>query len=137
MKQSEDAAPWPRDFIWGVSTSAFQIEGAARLEGRGPSVWDTYCATGKVANGDTGEVACDHYHRYAEDIALMRELGVTAYRFSVAWRRDIAASLLSGAEPGRAKFHELDRLHVVASSCRTASGRQMRASCGALVRGLL
>lgn len=107
MKQSEDAAPWPRDFIWGVSTSAFQIEGAARLEGRGPSVWDTYCATGKVANGDTGEVACDHYHRYAEDIALMRELGVTAYRFSVAWPRVLPRGRGGANEAGLAFYDRL------------------------------
>lgn len=76
------------DFIWGVSTSSYQIEGAAREDGRGQSIWDTYCRqVGKVANGDTGDVACDHYHRFAEDIALMRDLGVGAYRFSVAWPR--------------------------------------------------
>jgi beta-glucosidase len=78
----------PHNFVWGVSTSSYQIEGAARDEGRGPSIWDTYCTqSGRIANGDTGDVACDHYHRYPEDIALMRELGVTGYRFSVAWPR--------------------------------------------------
>jgi beta-glucosidase len=83
-----DEMPMPRGFVWGVSTSSYQIEGAAREDGRGPSIWDTYCAqTGRIANGDTGDVACDHYHRYAEDISLMRELGVTAHRFSVAWPR--------------------------------------------------
>jgi len=78
----------PARFIWGVSTSSYQIEGATQIDGRGPSIWDTYCRQpGKIANGDTGDVACDHYHRYAEDIGLMRELGVEAYRFSVAWPR--------------------------------------------------
>ena len=63
----------PRDFIWGVSTSSYQIEGAADADGRGPSIWDAFCRVpGRIANGDTGDVACDHYHRYAEDIALMR-----------------------------------------------------------------
>ena len=86
------SAPLPigrirRDFIWGVSTSSFQIEGATREDGRGPSVWDTYGQTGAIANHDTGDVACDHYRRYPEDIALMRKLGVQAYRFSVAWPR--------------------------------------------------
>jgi beta-glucosidase len=81
------AAAWPRDFIWGVSTSSFQIEGATSEDGRGPSIWDTFCAVGRVANRDTGDVACDHYHRYAEDVALMQRLGVQAYRFSVAWPR--------------------------------------------------
>ena len=76
------------DFTWGVSTSSYQIEGAAREDGRGPSIWDTYCREpGRIANGDTGDVACDHYHRYAEDVGLMRELGAGAYRFSVSWPR--------------------------------------------------
>lgn len=78
----------PPGFLWGASTSSFQIEGAAHEDGRGPSVWDRICGQkDAVANGDTGEVACDHYHRYAEDIALMRGLGLAAYRFSVAWPR--------------------------------------------------
>lgn len=78
----------PRDFVWGVSTSSYQIEGAAQEDGRGLSIWDTHCRMkGRVANGDTGEVACDHYHRYAEDVGLMHDLGVGAYRFSVAWPR--------------------------------------------------
>jgi beta-glucosidase len=78
----------PPDFIWGASTSAYQIEGAAEADGRGPSIWDAFCRIpGRIAHGDTGDVACDHYHRYAEDIALMRELGLRAYRFSVAWPR--------------------------------------------------
>ena len=80
--------PWPEGFLWGVSTSSYQIEGAAAEDGRLPSIWDTRCRTaGKVANGDTGDVACDHYHRYPGDVALLRDLGVGAYRFSVAWPR--------------------------------------------------
>ncbi|HEV2781101.1 MAG TPA: GH1 family beta-glucosidase [Actinophytocola sp.] len=79
---------FPPDFLWGVATSAYQIEGAVGEDGRGPSTWDTFAATpGRILNGDTGAVATDHYHRYAEDVALMRELGVGAYRFSVAWPR--------------------------------------------------
>jgi len=79
---------FPSEFVWGVAASAFQIEGAAREDGRGESVWDRFCATrGKVRAGDTGELACDFYHRYPEDIALMRDLGVDAFRFSVAWPR--------------------------------------------------
>ena len=77
-------------FIWGVATSSFQIEGAAHEDGRGPSIWDTFCRVpGKVANGDTGDIACDHYHRYNEDLDLMKWMGVDAYRFSVAWSRVI------------------------------------------------
>ena len=79
---------WPEAFTFGVATAAYQIEGAVHEDGRGPSIWDTFSHTpGRVAGGDTGDVACDHYHRYAEDVALMRELGVDSYRFSVAWPR--------------------------------------------------
>lgn len=78
----------PRGFTWGVSTSNYQIEGAAQEEGRGAGIWDSFCRVpGNIANGDTGDIACDHYHRYAEDIALMRDMGVQAYRFSVSWPR--------------------------------------------------
>jgi beta-glucosidase len=78
----------PKNFIWGVSTSSYQIEGAAHEDGRGLSIWDTYSKIpGKIKNNDTGDVACDHYHRYREDVALMQEFGVQAYRFSVAWPR--------------------------------------------------
>lgn len=76
------------DFLWGASTSCFQIEGAAKEDGRGPSIWDTLCAKKDgIANGDTGDVACDHYHRYKDDIALMKGMGLSAYRFSIAWPR--------------------------------------------------
>ncbi len=79
---------FPEEFRWGAATAAFQIEGASVLDGRGASIWDTFCATpGKVAFGHTGEVACDHYHRYSEDIAIMRELGITHYRMSLSWPR--------------------------------------------------
>jgi beta-glucosidase len=79
---------FPGGFVWGAATSAYQIEGAAREGGRGPSIWDTFARTpGRVADGDTGEVAADHYHRYRQDTALMGELGLRAYRFSVAWPR--------------------------------------------------
>ena len=78
----------PTDFVWGAATAAYQIEGAVDEDGRGESVWDRFCATpGKVRNGDSGAVACDFYHRYPEDIALMRELGLDAFRFSIAWPR--------------------------------------------------
>ncbi|GAA0985417.1 GH1 family beta-glucosidase [Nocardiopsis tropica] len=78
----------PPGFVFGAATAAYQIEGAADVGGRGPSIWDTYCRTpGRVARGESGDVACDHYHRYPEDVALLRELGVDAYRFSIAWPR--------------------------------------------------
>ena len=88
-----DAAPtpgpsFPPGFTWGAATASYQIEGAAEADGRGPSIWDVFSHTpGRVLGGDTGDVACDHYSRYPEDVALMRELGLDAYRFSVAWPR--------------------------------------------------
>ncbi|AWU97555.1 GH1 family beta-glucosidase [Azospirillum ramasamyi] len=88
---SDSAAPtvaFPDGFLWGVSTSSYQIEGAVAEDGRGPSVWDTFSHSyGRIANGDTGDVACDHYHRYAEDVELMARAGMRAYRFSIAWPR--------------------------------------------------
>jgi beta-glucosidase len=80
--------PFPRGFVWGVATAAPQIEGAAFTDGKGESVWDRFaCIPGKVHNGDTLEAGCDHYHKYREDFALMRELGVKNYRLSLAWPR--------------------------------------------------
>ncbi len=79
---------FPENFVWGAATAAYQIEGAAREDGRGPSIWDTFSRTpGKVFQGHTGDVACDHYHRYADDVAMMADLGLAAYRFSIAWPR--------------------------------------------------
>ena len=79
---------FPEGFLWGAATAAYQIEGAANEGGRGQSIWDTFCRQpGRVRDGATGEVACDHYHRVDQDIALMRDLGLQAYRFSVAWPR--------------------------------------------------
>ncbi|HEX5201886.1 MAG TPA: GH1 family beta-glucosidase [Actinoplanes sp.] len=79
---------FPDGFLVGVSTASYQIEGAVTEGGRGPSIWDTFSHTpGKTRNGDTGDVACDHYHRWAEDLDLMAELGAGAYRFSIAWPR--------------------------------------------------
>jgi beta-glucosidase len=79
---------FPDGFVWGAATAAYQIEGAARDDGRGPSIWDTYSRTpGRVYRGHTGDVACDHYHRYAEDVALMADLGLASYRYSVSWPR--------------------------------------------------
>ena len=79
---------FPPGFVWGVATAAYQIEGAAGIDGRGPSIWDTFSHTpGRVTGGDTGDVACDHYHRWPEDLDLIGWLGCAAYRFSVSWPR--------------------------------------------------
>ena len=79
---------FPKDFTWGCATASYQIEGAVNEDGRGPSNWDIFSHTpGRVANNDTGDVACDSYHRCAEDVALLKNLGVSAYRMSIAWSR--------------------------------------------------
>ena len=80
--------PFPADFAWGTATSSYQIEGAVDEDGKGPSIWDTFAHTpGRIANGDTGDVACDHYHRWADDVDLIASYGLNAYRFSVSWAR--------------------------------------------------
>lgn len=79
---------FPSEFLWGTATSSFQVEGATHEDGRGESIWDRFCATpGRILDGSNGDVACDHYHRFESDIALMARLGVRAYRFSIAWPR--------------------------------------------------
>lgn len=79
---------FPRDFVWGAAAAAYQIEGAASEDGRGPSIWDEFGKKpGKIWGGHTGDVAADHYHRYREDVALMRQIGLQAYRLSVSWSR--------------------------------------------------
>ncbi len=83
---------FPAGFTWGAATAAYQIEGAAETDGRGPSVWDTFSHTpGKVRGGDTGDIACDSYHRYEQDADLLRSLGLSGYRFSISWPRVLPA----------------------------------------------
>ena len=79
---------FPKDFMWGTATSSYQIEGAPDLDGKGPSVWDHFSHTeGNIKNGDTGDIACDHYHLWPEDLKLLKNLGVNSYRFSISWPR--------------------------------------------------
>jgi beta-glucosidase len=95
-----DGSAFPDRFVWGTATAAYQIEGAAKEDGRTPSIWDTFSHTpGRVLGGDTGDVAADHYHRFAADVALMAELGVSGYRFSASWSRVIP----TGAGPVNGK----------------------------------
>ena len=85
---TEDILKFPDGFLWGAATSAYQIEGGVAEGGRGASIWDTFCRSeGAVFQGHTGDVACDHYHRYADDVELMRSLSLHTYRFSIAWPR--------------------------------------------------
>jgi beta-glucosidase len=81
---------FPKDFLWGAASAAYQVEGAYNEDGKGLSIWDAL-SEGHVVHGDNGNVACDHYHRYRDDIALMKQLGLKAYRFSVSWPRVIPA----------------------------------------------
>lgn len=98
-------AKFPADFIWGTSTSAYQIEGAYNKDGKGPSIWDAFTAIpGKTNNGDTGKVALDHYHRFKDDIQLMKDMGVKSYRFSIAWSR-IMPSGKGYVNPKGVKFY--------------------------------
>ena len=86
--QATTPRTFPGGFLWGTATASYQVEGAVKEDGRAPSVWDTFSHTpGKVVNNATGDVADDHYHRYKEDVQLMKGLGVKAYRFSIAWPR--------------------------------------------------
>ncbi|MFF3166878.1 GH1 family beta-glucosidase [Streptomyces sp. NPDC003273] len=103
-----DLAALPHDFLWGTATAAYQIEGAVAEDGRSPSIWDTFSHTpGKIANDDNGDVACDHYHRWREDIDLMRRLGTNAYRLSVAWPRVIPGGTGAVNAKGLAFYDEL------------------------------
>lgn len=96
------------DFAWGAATAAYQVEGAAAEDGRGPSVWDQMCRQpGRVFEGHTGDVACDHYHRWEEDIALMRKIGLQAYRFSLSWSRILPEGTGAINERGLAFYDRL------------------------------
>jgi len=99
---------FPRGFLWGTATAAYQIEGAAQVGGRGESVWDVFSRKpGAVFEGHTGDVACDHYHRWREDVALMKDLGASAYRFSVGWPRVLPAGV---GQPNQGGLDFYDRL---------------------------
>ena len=106
---------FPKDFVWGTATASYQIEGAADEDGRTPSVWDTFTRRpGVIADNQTGDVATDHYHRFKQDVALMKSLGVKAYRFSVSWSRVIPD------ESGRVNPNGLDFYHRLVDELRSA-----------------
>ena len=99
---------FPKDFALGVATASYQIEGAWREDGRGASIWDAFCQVpGRIADGATGDVACDHYHRYAEDIALIKGMGLGHYRFSIAWPRILPAGIGTPNPKGIAFYDRL------------------------------
>ena len=105
---SRDFLSFPPHFLWGVASSSYQIEGAVNEDGRGASIWDTFChQPGKVRDGETGDVAADHYHRWREDVGIMADLGVKAYRFSIAWPRILP---LGGGTVNKAGLDFYDRL---------------------------
>jgi beta-glucosidase len=92
---------FPKNFLWGTATASYQIEGGCNEDGKGESIWDRFSHTpGKIKNGDTGDIACDHYQRWAEDIRLMQEIGLKAYRFSIAWTRVLPAGRGKVNQPG-------------------------------------
>ncbi|MGH8045657.1 MAG: glycoside hydrolase family 1 protein, partial [Chthoniobacterales bacterium] len=109
MKSSDpSASSFPENFIWGAATASYQIEGAAAEEGKGPSVWDTFShQPGAVWNAHNGDVACDHYHRYPDDIALMKKMGLQAYRFSFSWPRVLPEGTGAPNEKGLAFYDRL------------------------------
>ncbi|HEX6030772.1 MAG TPA: family 1 glycosylhydrolase, partial [Tepidiformaceae bacterium] len=99
---------FPDGFLWGAATAAYQIEGAYREDDRGLSIWDTFChQPGKIMNGDTGDVACDHYHRWREDVELMASLGLQSYRFSLSWSRVLPFGTGAVTEKGLQFYDQL------------------------------
>ena len=106
MTSSDALTGFPAGFLWGAATAAYQIEGAVDADGRGRSIWDTFShQAGRIADGSTGDVACDHYHRWPDDVRLMAELGLTGYRFSVSWPR-IQPTGSGAANPAGIAFYD-------------------------------
>jgi beta-glucosidase len=102
------AAALPDSFTWGVAAAAYQIEGSPDADGKGPSIWDAFCRVpGAIANSDTGDVACDHYRRFRDDVALLAELGVPSYRFSISWPRVLPDGIGRVNERGLAFYERL------------------------------
>lgn len=112
LKPADSTNHFPPGFVWGVATSSFQIEGAAALDGKGASIWDRFCRVpGAIADATDGDVACDHYHRWSEDLDLIATLGVDAYRFSVSWPRVRPSGSGAWNEKGLAFYERMiDRL---------------------------
>lgn len=104
---------FPQDFIWGAATAAYQIEGGWNLDGKGPSIWDTFThQTGNIHNNDTGDIACDSYHKIDEDIKLLKNLGVSHYRFSISWSRVLPQGVIDHVNPLGIQYYKrlIDKL---------------------------
>ena len=99
---------FPKEFIWGAATASYQIEGAWQEDGKGASIWDVFShMPGRVKNGETGDIACDHYHRMEEDVVMMKKLGLQAYRFSFSWARLFPDGEIKRNEKGFAFYDRL------------------------------
>lgn len=124
---------FPHNFLWGAATAAYQVEGAWNEDGRGESIWDRFSHTpGNVSNGDTGDIACDHYHRWEEDIAIMRQLGLKVYRFSTSWSRVLPTGR-GRINPKGLDFY--DRLVDRLCAANIELGHQVDADAGLIVFG--
>ena len=109
-----------------MATASYQVEGAASEDGKGPSVWDVFCKKkGAIFDGNTGDVACDHYHRYKDDVALIKSLGVKSYRFSISWPR-VLPNGIGASNPKGLDFYS----RLSTSSASTGSSRSARSSTG-------
>ena len=114
MQNKQAETKFASSFTWGVATSAYQIEGAAAIDGRGASIWDTFTHTpGKIIDGSTGDIACDHYHRYLEDVELIASLNVNAYRFSISWSRVQPLGCGDWNEKGFEFYSKLKYLRII------------------------
>ena len=120
-------APFPPGFLWGAASASYQIEGAWKEDGKGESIWDRFAHTaGKIHHADTGDTACDHYHRWQEDIRLMQSLGLQSYRFSIAWPRIL---------PARPRACKPFRAGLLQPPGRRTAGSQHPAFCHSLSLG--
>ena len=108
LSPSSDKAKFPSDFVWGAATSSYQIEGAVTEDGKGAHIWDIFTREeGRIFENHTGEIACDHYHRFKDDVKLMKEIGIRAYRFSIDWSRVLPNGFGTVNEKGIAFYNAL------------------------------
>ena len=130
VEPAVQAIQFPDDFMWGTATSAYQVEGAWQEDGKGLSVWDTYTNVYNLAGGQTGNVAIDQYHRYAEDVQLMKEMGIQSYRFSIAWSRVLPQGTGEVNQAGIDYYSRLVDELLAADFGRLEAGARDAESCG-------